>query len=83
MAWMNLAPLEVLHNADTPPPEAVDANGSSAQCFQIEVEVRAYGQVRRASAAGRDIYAVTAPIVVAAAMHLVAGRARPGVVGPG
>ncbi len=42
------------------------------------------GQERRAAASGRDIYAVTAPLVVEAAVRIVAGSSRAaGVMAPG
>lgn len=61
--------------ADDPAgPVAVDARGRSAQTFHVEVLARAGGQERRATASGRDIYAVTAPLVVEAAVRLLAGE---------
>jgi len=66
-AYMNLAPLADLHNATTPGPVPVDDRGRSAQEFVMEARVRRGKEERRAMATGRDIYAVTAPIVVEAA----------------
>lgn len=73
-AWMNTAPLRDLRDPGTPPPTAVDADGRSAQRFAIDVCVRKDGQVRSAVAQGRDIYAVTAPLVVEALERIVDGR---------
>jgi NAD(P)-dependent dehydrogenase (short-subunit alcohol dehydrogenase family) len=73
-AYMTLAPLRDLRDPDTPPPVAADASGRSAQTFLIEAVARRGGDERRASAAGRDIYAVTAPIVVEATERLLDGR---------
>lgn len=72
-AYMNLAPLSDLHNPSTPGPVPADEKGRSAQQFLMEVKVRRGKEVRRASAAGRDIYAVTAPIIVEAAARILAG----------
>jgi Uncharacterized conserved protein len=73
-AYMTLAPLRDLRDPDTPPPVAADASGRSAQTFLVEAVVRRGDDERRASAAGRDIYAVTAPIVVEAAERILDGR---------
>jgi hypothetical protein len=72
-AYMNLAPLADLHNPTTPGPVPADERGRSAQEFVMEVRVRRGNEERRAIAAGRDIYAVTAPIVVEAAERILAG----------
>ncbi|WP_017580245.1 saccharopine dehydrogenase family protein [Nocardiopsis valliformis] len=75
-AHMNLAPLRDVHDPDTPVPRAVDNSGRSAQTFVVDVIVHRDGQQRRASASGRDIYAVTAPLVAEATMRILDGRAR-------
>ena len=72
-AYMNLAPLADLHNPTTPGPMPTDERGRSAQEFLMEVKVRKGDEERRALAAGRDIYAVTAPIVVEAAARILSG----------
>jgi short subunit dehydrogenase-like uncharacterized protein len=83
-AYMNLAPLAELHNATTPGPTPADERGRSAQEFLMEVKVRKGNEERRAIAAGRDIYAVTAPIVVEAAERILAGDMRAvGTAAPG
>ncbi|MDB5360403.1 MAG: saccharopine dehydrogenase [Rhodospirillales bacterium] len=64
--YLNTAPLGDLRDAATPPPVAADASGRSAQTFLVEVEVRQGSTVRRATVRGRDIYAITAPLVVEA-----------------
>ncbi|MCP9986501.1 saccharopine dehydrogenase NADP-binding domain-containing protein [Streptomyces sudanensis] len=61
---------------DTPAPVAVDGNGRSAQTFLVDVVVRAGGEERRAVASGRDIYAVSAPLVVEAVHRVLTGRTR-------
>ena len=75
-AYINLAPLTDLRNPDTPPPTAADESGRSAQIFLVDVVVRKGEEERRAVARGRDIYAITAPIVVEATQRVVNGLAR-------
>jgi len=83
-AYMNLAPLADLHKPTTPGPMPADERGRSAQEFLMEVKVRRGEEERRAIAAGRDIYAITAPIVVEAAARILAGDIRvTGTVAPG
>ena len=68
----------------TPPPTSVDDDGRSAQQFVVDVVVRRGPDTRRLSAAGRDIYAVTAPIVTEGVVRLLDGRHRgPGASAPG
>jgi Saccharopine dehydrogenase NADP binding domain len=83
-SFINVAPLEDLHDPATPPPEAVDETGRSAQRFVVDVAVRKGPGERRLSVGGRDIYAVTAPIVVEAVLRTLDGRSsRAGVAAPG
>lgn len=83
-SYMNLAPLEDLRDPHTPPPAPSDAHGRSAQIFTVDVAVRKKSRTRRATAQGRDIYAVTAPLVVEAMQRIVEGRSKaPGGVAPG
>jgi hypothetical protein len=72
--YLNTAPLADLADPDTRGPEAADASGRSAQRFLVEAVVRRGGEERRAHAHGRDIYAITAPLVVEAIARIVAGR---------
>ncbi|WP_309643274.1 saccharopine dehydrogenase NADP-binding domain-containing protein [Phenylobacterium sp.] len=82
--YLNLTPLRDLRNAATAPPVAADPSGRSSQTFRVEVEVRRASTVRRASAQGQDIYAVTAPMVVEAVVRVLGGAtARGGVFAPG
>jgi hypothetical protein len=82
--YMNEAPLTDIHNPDTPAPTAVDESGRSSQTFLMEVIARKGDAERRAVARGRDIYAVTAPIVVEATRRAVNGLTRTtGVVAAG
>ena len=73
-AYLNLAPLKDLRDPDTPAPVAADASGRSSQIFAIQAVVRKDDQVRRLCAHGRDIYAVTAPLLVEAMERVVSGR---------
>ncbi|MBW6437542.1 saccharopine dehydrogenase NADP-binding domain-containing protein [Actinoplanes hulinensis] len=70
--------------AATAAPVAVDDHGRSAQTFVVDVVVRSGGEERRMSAAGRDIYAITAPLAVEAVARLLTGRSKAvGVVSAG
>jgi hypothetical protein len=66
-----------LRSPDTPRPVAADESGRSAQTFLVDVVVTADGRTGRASAAGRDIYAVSAPLVVEAVQRILAADHRP------
>ena len=68
--------LHDINDPATPAPVAADASGRSAQRFAIEVEVRQAGEVRRVGASGRDIYAVSAPLVVEALQRVLRGGCR-------
>jgi hypothetical protein len=83
-AYMNDAPIADIRNPDTPAPAAADESGRSSQNFLMEVIARKGEAERRAVAHGRDIYAVSAPIVVEAAHRAVNGLTRTtGVVAAG
>jgi len=69
--FMNLAPIADLRNPDTPVPTAADQSGRSSQIFLMDVIVRKGRVARRIVARGRDIYAVSAPIVVEATQRAV------------
>jgi hypothetical protein len=69
--YMTVTPLKDLDDPDLSPPPATDKSGRSAQTFLVEVLARSGGAERRAVARGRDIYAITAPIVVEAAQRVV------------
>lgn len=83
-SYMNLVPLEDLHDPTAPEPTAADETGLSAQRFVMDVIVRKDSEKRRGNASGRDIYAITAPIVVEAAERILDGRIKKmGVVAAG
>jgi hypothetical protein len=69
--YMNLRPLQDLRDAQSPGPQATDASGRSAQQFVIEASVSKNGQHRWAIASGRDIYAISAPLIVEAALRIL------------
>jgi hypothetical protein len=77
-AFLNVAPLKDLGDPESkgPGPQAADADGRSAQVFLVEVVVRRGDERRRVAARGRDIYAITVPIVVEAVEQILIGRAR-------
>jgi short subunit dehydrogenase-like uncharacterized protein len=77
-AYLNVTPLRDLSNPATTPPQAAGPDGRSAQVFLLDVVVRRGDQERRLSIHGRDIYAVTAPIVGEVTTRLLAGRFRRG-----
>lgn len=83
-AYINLAPITDIRDPNTPPPTAADESGRSSQIFVMEAIARRGRAERRAVVRGRDIYAITAPIVVEATHRVVNGLAkRTGVVAAG
>jgi NAD(P)-dependent dehydrogenase (short-subunit alcohol dehydrogenase family) len=83
-AYINVAPLKDIRDPKTPEPTPADDSGRSSQVFVVDVIVRRGNDQRRASAYGRDIYAITAPIVVEATKRIVNGLTRAtGVVAAG
>lgn len=73
-SWMNLAPLRDLRDPATPAPVAADDSGRSAQRFVVDVRTWRSNRTCRAIASGRDIYAVTAPLLVEALQRILDGR---------
>jgi NAD(P)-dependent dehydrogenase (short-subunit alcohol dehydrogenase family) len=83
-SYINQAPLKDLLDPTTPPPRPSDERGRSPQMFALEVVVRTDRDERRALARGRDIYAVTAPLVCEAVQRVVDGSVQPcGAFAPG
>jgi hypothetical protein len=68
---LNRSALADIRDASTPPPTAVDGSGRSAQRFEMVVRLVQAGRAKTAGARGQDIYAVTAPIVIEAALLLL------------
>ena len=65
--------LRDLRDSATPRPSAADASGRSAQRFTLQVQVEHAEGTQRATARGRDIYAVSAAMVAEAAARLLRG----------
>ncbi|TDB96101.1 saccharopine dehydrogenase NADP-binding domain-containing protein [Actinomadura sp. 7K534] len=74
--YMTVEAARDLSSPDTPEPAPADELGRSDQTFVVDVVVRRGGAERRATATGRDIYAVTAPLVVEAVDRILTGRTR-------
>ncbi|MGC3027165.1 saccharopine dehydrogenase family protein [Burkholderia sp. DN3021] len=74
-SWLATLALRDVRDAATPPPEPTDALGRSAQQFAMDAIVVQGGTTHRVTASGRDIYAVSAPIIVEAAVRLTTGKA--------
>lgn len=70
-SYMNAAPLRDIKDPRTPPPTASEPSGKSSQSFIMDVHAVADGRRTRIAATGHDIYAVTAPIVVAACLRVL------------
>jgi hypothetical protein len=68
--YLNKKPLNDLQNPETPPPQ-LDETGRSPQIFLMEAVARQGTKERRATASGRDIYYITAPIVVEALERII------------
>jgi hypothetical protein len=71
--YMSSNALDDLSAPDPSGPVAVDEHGRSAQTFLVEVVIRSGDAQRRTVASGRDIYAITAPLVVEAAFRILSG----------
>lgn len=83
-AHLTQSSLDEIRDETTPPPAATDPLGRSAQRFEMVVRARTGDTLRTATASGRDIYAVSAPLVVEAAARLSRpGFARAGAIALG
>jgi short subunit dehydrogenase-like uncharacterized protein len=79
--FMTMSAIKDVVDPNTSPPPFAQR---SAQTFLVEVVVRSGAAERRAIARGRDIYAVSAPLVVEATERLLDGRCTStGVLAPG
>jgi saccharopine dehydrogenase-like protein len=74
---VNAEPLADLRDPASPPPAPADDLGRSAQTFHVDVVVTRDGEHRRASAAGRDIYAISGPLAAGAVARLLDDRPSP------
>jgi len=70
-SYMNFTPLRDLEDPRTPPPTAIGPSGRSSQRFVMDVRATSGHGQNRIVASGRDIYAVTAPIVVEACLRVL------------
>jgi hypothetical protein len=70
-SYMNSAPLRDLADARTPPPTASEPGGQSSQRFVMDVQAVLDDRRSRIAVSGRDIYAVTAPIVVEGCLRVL------------
>ncbi len=71
--YINRSSIEDISKAETPEPKPSDEKNRSSQQFCMEVVAINGNKKRKISAQGRDIYAVTAPIVVEAVKRIIAG----------
>jgi hypothetical protein len=74
--YMTTAAAADLTAPDPQVPAPVDERGRSAQTFVVDVLVRAGGTERRMTAAGKDIYAISAPLAVEAVDRVLTGRTK-------
>lgn len=74
--YLNQTPLRDLRDQTTPEPVPADDQGRSKQIFVMDVVARNAHQERRVAVRGRDIYAVTAPLVAEAAQRICDGEFR-------
>lgn len=82
--YLSANALADIRNPATRGPLAADESGRSAQLFVVDVVARLGASERRITAHGRDIYAVTAPLIVEAVRRLLDGRTKvSGAAAPG
>lgn len=77
-SYMNLAPLRDLKDARTPGPSPDDPSGRSSQCFVMDVHARFANEWFGISVGGRDIYAMSAPIIVEGCLRVLRDPPRSG-----
>lgn len=70
-SYMNPAPLRDLEDPRTPVPAPSDPSGWSSQRFVMDVHALSGGRRSRVAVAGRNIYGITAPIVVEACARVL------------
>ena len=73
-SWLAVSALRDIRDPNTPAPRAHDEQGRSAQQFVVDIVIAQGGAARRVTAMGRDIYAVSAPIVVEATERWLSGK---------
>jgi saccharopine dehydrogenase-like NADP-dependent oxidoreductase len=72
--FISLNSIEDIRKAETPEPKPTDEKNRSSQHFCMEVVALRGNKKRKISAQGRDIYAVTAPLVVEAIKRIITGN---------
>jgi hypothetical protein len=83
-AYLNRIAVDDIHDPRTHEPTPTDESGRSDQRFRMGVIVQRGEAKRRAAISGRDIYAITAPLVVEAVERILTGDMRTaGTVAPG
>lgn len=83
-SYMNSAPLRDLADPLTPSPTASAPGGQSSQQFVMDVQAAWDDRRSRIAVSGRDIYGITAPIVVEACLRVLEDPpARGGAYAPG
>ena len=82
--YMSMAAVKDLVDPDAALRSSADQGGRSAQSFLVEVVARSGPDARRAVARGRDIYGISAPLVVEATERILSAPvARPGALTAG
>lgn len=74
--YISLNAIEDIRNSKTPEPNPTDQKNRSSQLFCMEVVAINGNTKRKIIAQGRDIYAVTAPLVVEAIKRIIAGKIK-------
>ncbi len=74
--YISLNSIQDIRNAETPEPKPTDEKNRSSQQFCMEVVALNGNKKRTIIAQGRDIYAVTAPLVVEAIKRIIAGKIK-------
>ncbi len=74
--YISLNSIEDIRNAETPEPKPTDEKNRSSQQFCMEVVALNGNKKRTIFAQGRDIYAVTAPLVVEAIKRIIIGKIK-------
>jgi hypothetical protein len=75
-SYMTVEAVADVANPGTAAPVPADESGRSDQTFLVDVVVRSGGDERRASASGRDIYAISAPLAVEAVDRILSGKIK-------
>ena len=75
--YMTMTAVDDVTDPDLPPPTPADESGRSPQTFLVDVVARSGTEERRALAGGRDIYAISAPLVVEGAERILDGLVTP------